>query len=214
MMNRSPLARIGAACLGIGGVCQAASVLLCAGRLAGPDVMLSTTWIIAHNIQFIGAALLLFGVVSLYLDQHAALDGLGHAAFVMALIGCAFLFADAETNAALFPFIASVDRRLVMPNGLMFHPPLPALRMGPLMFGLGWLLFGVATAKARVFPVWTGAALAAGAVLVAMSPRPLGPFPWGIQATGSVMMAIAMANIGLHGWTRSPVATAAEPIAR
>ena len=213
-MNSSPLARLGSACLGIGGVCQAASVLLSAGRLAGPDTMLTTNWIVAHNIQFIGAALLLFGAVSLYLLQHEALDGLGHVAFVMALIGCAFFFADAERSAGLFPFIAAIDRRLVMPNGMMFHPPLPTLRMGPLVFGLGWLLFGIATAKAGVFPTWTGAMIALGAVLVAMSPSPLGPFPWGVQAAGSVLMAVAMANIGLHGWTRSSPATAAEASAR
>lgn len=199
-VNHSPLSRLGVACLGIGGLCQAAAVLLAAGRLAGPDVMLSTSWIVAHNIQFVGAALQVFGVVSLYQLHGEALDGLGHVAFVMALLGCAFAFADADISAGLFPFIAAVDRRLVMPNGFLFHPPLPALRMGILMYGLGWLLFGIAISKAGVLPRWIGAAIALGAVLTAMSPAPLGPFPWILQAAGAVLMAVGMSNAALHGW--------------
>lgn len=180
-------------------------MLLSAGRLAGPEVMLGTTWIIAHNVQFVGAALQIFGVVSLYQLQADALDGLGHVAFVMALVGCAFLFADAEMKASLFPFIASFNRRMVMPNGVLFHPPLPALRIGILMYCLGWLLFGAAISKAAAFPRWIGTTIALGAVLTAMSPAPLGPFPWVVQGAGAVLMAVGLANAGLQGWMRAPV---------
>jgi len=200
-VTHSPLIRLGMASLGLGGVLRAASLLISAGNFTGATLMLSSRWILAHNAMFVGAALLLFGAVSLYQAQWSDLPSLGHVAFVLALMGCAFAFGEAEITAGVFPFVAAADSRLMAASSLMFHPPLPAIRMGAVMFGFGWMVFGLATALARVFPVWTGIAIAAGAILESLVPRPLGSFPWVLQAAGAAIMAVAFVVVGWLGWT-------------
>src|SRR5206468_8729705 len=102
----SPIARLSSITLGLGGIAGAAFVIVSRGEFMGAMAMLSQRWMIAHNLHFISAALLLFGVVGLYAEHSREMTVGGHFAFVIALLGTGLFMAGGVITAAVLPFIA------------------------------------------------------------------------------------------------------------
>jgi hypothetical protein len=199
-VESSPIARLSSAALGLGGIAGAAFVIISRGEVMGALAMLSQRWIIAHNLHFISAALLLFGVVGLYQAHSHRMSVAGHFAFVMALLGTGLFLAGGVITAAFLPFIAGTAPNVVAPGGPLFHPLIPVLPVSFGLFSLGWFLLGIVLARAGIYPAWTGWTLAAGVAIQAMPPRPFGPVPWIITNIGWLIMAIGLVGIGVHGW--------------
>lgn len=204
-MEGSPIARLSSAALGIGGVAGAAFVIVSRGEIIGAVAMLSQRWMVAHNLHFISAALLLFGVVGLYQAHLQRLSVGGHFAFVLALLGSGFYFATGVITAALLPFIAGLAPNVVSAGGPIFHPALPVLAVSVGVFSLGWLALGIVVARAGIFPAWTGWLVAVGAVIQAIPPQPFGSAPWLVTEIGWVVMAAGLVGIAIHGWRSAPV---------
>jgi hypothetical protein len=199
----SPIARLSCAALGLGGITGAAFVIVSRGEVTGALAMLSRRWMIAHNLHFISAALLLFGVVGLYLAHSERLDVGGHFAFVLALLGTGFYFAGGVITAAVLPFVAGSAPNAVAANGPLFHPPLPVLIVGLAVFSLGWLALGIIVARRAIFPAWTGWLVAAGAVIQAIPVKPFGAAPWLVMDAGWLVMALGLVGIAVHGWRQA-----------
>ncbi len=212
-MESSPIARLSSAALGFGGIAGAAFVIVSRGEVTGALAMISERWLIAHNLHFVSAALLLFGVVGLYQAYSHRLSVFGHFAFVMALLGTGLFLAGGVITAAVLPLIAGAAPNVVSPTGPLFHPLLPVLPVSLGLFSLGWFLLAIVIARAGISPSWTGWTLAAGVAIQAIPPRPFGPVPWIMTDMGWVVMAIAMVGIGVSGWrSASPLhAIRAEP---
>jgi hypothetical protein len=160
--------------------------LACAGIISGialplhPDefttgALTDPLWRPVHLALLVSFVLSVPGVVGLYLRQARQLSTLGHVAFVIALCGSALSVALVATEALVLPAFAA-DRGL----------PLMDLLSGPLsslgaLFGLGvpiwiagYVLLGIATARARVLPAAAGWLLVVGAVLAAVPVHFLG----------------------------------------
>jgi hypothetical protein len=210
-VNISPLARLGAGALAIGGVLNAAFLIVADGHLTGAPFMVTSQWALAHNLHFAASVFLLFGVFGAYQIELTRLRAFGHFAFVMALMGCAFYFASGVLTAAILPVVAEAAPRVVGPAGPMFHPPLAIIGTSIAAFTLGWVLFGVATSRTGIFPAWACWAVAVGAGLQAIPPRPFGPAPWIVQDVGGVIMAAGLVAIGARGLA---LVDAARAIAR
>src|SRR5438067_3380958 len=198
-MEGSPIARLSCAALGIGGITGAAFVIVSRGEVTGALAMLSGRWMVAHNLHFISAALLLFGVVGLYLAHSEHLEVGGHFAFVLALLGTGFYFASGVITAAVLPFIAGAAPNVVSATGPLFHPPLPVLIVSVAVFSLGWLALGITVARRGIFPAWTGRLIAVGAVVQAIPPRPFGPAPSLVTDAGWLVLALGLVGIAVHG---------------
>ena len=201
-----PLARLTSAALALGGILGAAFMIVSNGEIIGAMAMLSTRWLIAHNLHFASAALLLFGVVGLYLSHSHEMQLAGHFAFVLALLGTGFYFATGVMTAAVLPFIAGAAPNAVSAHGPLFDPTLPALIVAVGVFQLGWLILGLVVAKAGILPRWTGRVTAVGAFIGMIPPRPFGSVPWIVTDVGWVIMAIGLVGMGVAGWRRSPPA--------
>jgi hypothetical protein len=196
----SPITRLSSASLGLGGILGAAFVIISRGELMGALTMLSKRWLIAHNLHFASAALLLFGVVGLYLTHSRRMSVGGHFAFIMALLGTGFYFATGVITAAVLPFIAGASPNAVAANGPLFQPPLPVLTVSVLSFAVGWIALGIVTARAGIFPAWTGWMIALGAAIGAVPPKPFGSVPWLVIDVGWVILAIGLTGMAVHGW--------------
>jgi hypothetical protein len=196
----SPIARLSCAALGVGGITGAAFVIISRGEVTGALAMLSRRWMLAHNLHFISAALLLFGVVGLYLAHSHRLEVGGHFAFVLALLGTAFYFAGGVITAAVLPWVAGTAPNVVAANGPLFNPPLPVLIVSLAVFSLGWIALGVVVARRGIFPPWMGWTIAAGALIQAVPPRPFGSVPWLVMDAGWLIMALGLVGIAVHGW--------------
>jgi hypothetical protein len=203
-LERSPIDRLSAAALGLGGIAGAAFVIVSRGEVTGALAMLSPRWMIAHNLHFVSAALLLFGVVGLYAAHIGRLTVYGHFAFVVALMGCAFYFAGGVVTAAILPFIAGTAPNVVAATGPLFHPPLPVLIVSAAVFSIGWIGVGVIVAQSGLAPAWSGWMVAIGAVIQAIPPVPFGSAPWVVTDIGWSILAVGLVGIAVHGWRVAP----------
>lgn len=209
--EHNPLSRLTAAALALGGILGAAFVIISRGEVIGARAMLSTRWMVAHNLHFASAALLLFGVVGLYLSHSHRMTLGGHFAFVLALLGTAFYFATGVMTSAVLPMIAGTSPGVMDGSGPLFHPTLPALVVSVGVFQLGWVGLGMVIGNAGLLPRWAGFMTAAGAALGMIPPHPFGNAPWIVTDIAWVIFAIGLSGMGVAGWRRDSRSIAPAP---
>jgi len=152
---------------------------------------------VAQQMLFLtGAVLLLGGLVGLYARQSEAAGRLGLAGFLVAFLGTALLVGLFFVQAFFVPYLATrfpevldagEQGLLAVGFGLTF-----------IVFPVGWLLFGVATLRARVYP------RAAAILLVIGTVSTFVPVP-----TATVVLDVAW--LGLHH-LRTGNMHAAQPV--
>jgi hypothetical protein len=132
-------------------------------------------------------ALLLFALIAAY-DREARPAGmLGVIAVGAAIIGTVFMAGDWWYEAFAVPRIAEVAPEVVdtFVGGRVLTGGLSSFAL----FGIGWLLFGVASLRARVFPAAISIAILAGGFL---SGVPVGP----AYLPGGVVLGLAIVWLG------------------
>jgi hypothetical protein len=122
-------------------------------------------------LYLIGAVLLLLGLVGLYVRQSEAAGILGLVAFLVAFFGTALALGATWAELFVAPSLAVEAPRVLdaEPTGML------ALGFTLTFFvflPLGWLLFGVASYRARIYPRVATILLMVGAVIAAL-PIPL-----------------------------------------
>ncbi len=131
----------------------------------------------------LAALLLSLGLIGLYASQAEAAGSLGLLGFLMAFVGTVLFAGFFWAQGFFAPVVAEAAPGLLdnVPRWLYFGSVMTFF-----LFALGWLLFGVATFKARIYPRWAALLLMIGAVLIIF---PL-PVP-------SVVFDVAVAWLGL-----------------
>ncbi len=166
-MKPSNLIRLGglAAMLGGGLVLLTDLLGLVAIDLNNPSQEATTgAWAVYSGGALLGAVLLLLGLVAIYIPQSEAAGTFGLVGFVLAfagtVLGSGVLFSDT--------FIAP-SLAVVAPEFLEGGPTEVYGVFGFVLFAslfvLGWVLFGVATLRARVYPRWAAVLLIVGWVI-------------------------------------------------
>jgi hypothetical protein len=136
--------------------------------------------------------LLPLGLVGLYARQSEAVGPLGLVVFVVAFAGTMLVSGFAWVDTFLAPELAASAPRLTESG-----PP-PGRALSFLVFGIGWILFGLASLVGRVYPRSASALLIAGAVILTvvtltLLPVPLGGLPF---EAAVVWLGVAL----LTGW--------------
>ena len=143
-------------------------------------------------VNLLAAVLLLIGLVGLYARQSEAAGLLGLAGFLVALLGTALVTGLLWASLFIVPTLAvEVPAFLDQVEG----PP-PGFFLTFITFAVGWLLFGIATLLARVYPRIPTILLMIGAVIAVL------PLPF----TG-IVLAIAVAWLGFALFTGSEALT-------
>jgi hypothetical protein len=146
-------------------------------------------------INFLAAVLLLIGLVGLYAWQSEAAGPLGLAGFLVAFLGTALITGFLWAALFIVPALAvEVPAFLDEVEG----PP-PGFFLTLITFGVGWMLFGIATLLARVYPRIPTILLMIGAAIAVL------PLPF----TG-IVFAIAVAWLGFALFT-GRAASAEQP---
>jgi hypothetical protein len=128
----------------------------------------STTgaYVVIAGLFLVAALLFSLGLVGLYASQAEATGLLGLLGFLAAFVGTTLVAGTFWAQAFLAPAVAETDPEFFY-NGqsgwLNF-----GLVVSYAFFALGWLLFGVATFRARVHPRWAAVLLMIGAVLLVL----------------------------------------------
>ena len=150
-------------------------------------------------LYWVAYLMLAAGLPALFLIQVNRIGRTGAVGFLLALAGSALTMAVSLITAHVLPVTvpilgtAATLTELVQPGGQLNSLLAPVL-LTALTFFPGYILFGVASARARMFPSWCGWLLAAGATLtITAAAGPLARIPVSI---GSVLMGAAWLGFG------------------
>ncbi len=156
----------------VGGVSAIASALLAVlsfilylivvggGRIS--EAATSAVFFLPSGAQLLAMALLLVGLVALYVRQAEMFGALGLIGFLLALLGTTLAAGALWSQVFVVPRLAEVAPN-VADRGT--GSVLAGYLLSFLLFGVGWLLFGVATLRTRIFPRGAVILLIVGAVI-------------------------------------------------
>ena len=139
------------------------------------EIARSGAFFLQSLLTLIAGTLLLGGLVGIYLGQSGAAGRLGFVGFLVAFFGTALGVGNFYANTFVTPMVAFGA------PAFLDDPLSVVLQLwSPFSFGLialSWLLFAVATLRARVYPRGPSWLLLVGAV-VALVPFPLAKLPF------------------------------------
>jgi hypothetical protein len=156
-------------------------------------MMRETPFQLANALYFVVFIGLLLALVCVYLRFHADAGALGAVAFCFALVGTMDMAGNMWFDGFAGPWIADVAPEAILAGGSGM------LVVGGfssyVLFALGWMVFGIAGWRARMFPAWLGAVFLVAGVLGYNAGLP----PYGIP------IGLAMAALGwwITGSTQS-----------
>ena len=186
-MSSSDLFRSSGLAAMIGGVLFVVAELLTLPTL-NVETFSETATTVSFAIQqlanLLGAVFVLLGLCGLYVRQSEAAGALGLIGFLVAFLGTVLIGGLFWASAFIGPALATEA-----PEFLDVGPP-PGFFLTLITFGVGWLLFGIATLLARVYPRIPTILLMIGAAITVL------PLPF----TG-IVFAIAVAWLGFALFT-------------
>ena len=128
-----------------------------------PTQISSALYVPVFVLFFIGTMLLVLGLPGIVSRQAARAGWLGLVGFILTFIGGFLLTSATILNFLILPYLAQVAPKFIAGNG----PPalFVYFLVASLLFGVGGVLLGIATMRARVLPQWAGLLIIVGAVL-------------------------------------------------
>jgi hypothetical protein len=128
----------------------------------------SAAFFLPSGAQLLAMVLLLIGLVAMFVWQAEAFGALGLTGFVFALLGTTLAAGAAWSQVFVVPRLSDVAPA-VADRGA--GSVLAGFVLSFLLFGVGWILFGVATLRTRLFRQWAVILLIVGA-LISIVPLP------------------------------------------
>jgi hypothetical protein len=126
---------------------------------------------------FVAFCALLIALVAVYGWEARRAGALGVVGFVAAMVGTMFLAGDAWFEAFAVPWIRDVaPEALYKPSGLLVRGAFSSY----VLFSIGWALFGIASLRARVFPVAISLAIVVGGLVGFRALEPPYAIPLGL----------------------------------
>jgi len=178
----------------LGSYSAVASLLLAFGALVGflisvgsgkiSEAAGSTGFYIAAARALGSLALLPLALVALWLQQRDRMGRFGALAFAAALVGTVLAVGAQWTYVFVVPYFADAAPELVNESSGI---ALVGFLISYAALAAGWVAFGVATLRTRVFPRWAAVLLIAGGA-ISIVPMP----------SRTLVLALALALLGLQ----------------
>ena len=161
-------------------------------------------WMVLALLTVVIFMILVPGLIGLYVHQSSKAGVLGLVAFPVALVGTMLGFATFWSGYLYAPELAQSAPSLLdngSPRLMLLGFLIPFL-----LFYVGWLLFGLVSVLARVFPRWAGALLMLGVPLILLQGLVFLPL------LGDVVFAAGLVWMGYALWSEKGETVAqAEP---
>ena len=155
-------------------------------------------FIAAKIIYLAGFIVLMFALIGVYGLQSQRAGRLGVAGFAVAIVGTMMLAGDLWFESFAIPWLAAGPGG----QGLISAPSL-LMALGSIssyaLFAAGWTLFGIASLRARVFPLLISIAIIIGGIAGFQALLA----PWGIPL-GLALIALGIWIVRTHGRRSAP----------
>jgi hypothetical protein len=140
-------------------------------------------FIAAKIILLAGFIVLMFALIAVYGLLARAAGRLGVAGFSLAIVGTMLLGGDLWFESFAVPWLAAGSGLASKPTIVMGLGALTSY----LLFAAGWALFGIASVRARVFPLAISIALIIGGIAGY----------WALLAPGGIPLGVALTMLGV-----------------
>lgn len=148
-MSKTNLIRWSGLCALIGGASLIVQQLY---ALIAPEVT-SGGWVAVHTLGYLGLAIGLLGQVGVFAVQRERVGWMGLIGFVLAFIGNGLTAGAAFLNTFIVPVLIARAPELIAPTGPLFTGPLGLMVLfSAVLVTVGFILLGIATARAGVLP--------------------------------------------------------------
>jgi hypothetical protein len=155
----------------------------------------------AHVLYTLAYLLVLLGLPGLYGHEFVRMGWLGLAGFVVAFSGTALLAVSGNFG-FIAPVLASESPGTI--DAISRYGPVVVFNaVAAIGFMVGWVIFGIAMARAAILPRASGLLVAVGAPahLIGFGLAQLvSPPLWPIAIAGSVALGAGLAGPGYHLW--------------
>src|SRR5215210_4702622 len=174
----------------------------------GPEAFLTSSYLVSSGLRLLSIVLLPWALIGIYERQSRAAGTFGLLAFVVVFLGTTLTVGNVWAEVFVWPTLAQVDPNTMSASVTDWPPYLVAgLNVSFPLFGIGLILFGVATFRAGVYPRWAALLLIVSIpVTMFLDPTP-GTFQ---ESIGQILLGIAVATLGWHALRTAPSSTSSQ----
>jgi hypothetical protein len=165
-------------------------------QLGEAEAYLTTSYLLSAGLRWLSTILLVWAVIGIYERQSRAAGSFGLWAFVVAFLGTALQAGETWGEVFVWPTLAQVAPTVI--SGQTTEAPAhlaSGILLSNALLGLGWILFGASTIRARVYPRWAGVLLIVSIPVTMFLPPTPGTF---LESIGQIMFGSALAALGWH----------------
>jgi hypothetical protein len=204
----SRFVRIGAWAAVLSGAAMAASLLMewlvVPHERLGTETFLTGLYSVSSGLRLMSVVLLPWALVGIYGRQSRSAGTFGLWSFVVVFLGATLTVGNAWAEVFVWPTLAQVAPNMLsvpvftteasssMSAGLNLSFPL---------FGIGLILFGAATFRARVYPRWAAVLLIISIPVTMFLDPTAGTFQ---ESIGQILWGFAVAALGWYALRRAP----------
>ncbi len=205
----SRFVRAGAWAAMVGGSAMAASLLLdwlvVPHERLGVEAFLTGSYLVSSGLRLLSLILLPWALIGIYGRQSKAAGTFGLWAFALVFLGATLTVGNVWAEVFVWPTLAQAAPGMMSGSVTDMSSYLVAgLNVSFPLFGLGLILFGAATFRARVYPRWAAVLLIVSIpVTMFLDPTP-GTFQ---ESIGQILLGISVAALGWHALRMAPSST-------
>jgi hypothetical protein len=167
--------------------------------VAGAD--LTASYLASAGLRLLSTVLFLWALLALYNGQSFAAGTFGLWGFVVAFFGTALLVGSVWAEVIVYPTLARVAPTVFTGQSAEASSLIIGKNLSAYLFGIGIVLFGLATLKAGVYPRWAAALLVASIPATIFLPNTEGTFS---ESIGQIMFGSAFMILGWHAPRGTP----------
>jgi hypothetical protein len=198
--------RVGAWVAMVSGVALAVSLLVdwlvVPHERLGSEAFLTGSYLASSGLRLLSIALLPWALIGIYERQSRSAGAFGLWAFAVVFLGATLTVGNAWAEVFVWPTLAQAAPGMMSGSVTDMSSYLVAgLNVSFPLFGIGLILFGVATFRAGVYPRWASALLVVSIpVTMFLDPTP-GTFQ---ESIGQILLGTSVAALGLHALRTTP----------
>jgi hypothetical protein len=164
-------------------------------KLGDAAAYLTASYLASSSLRLLSTVLFLWALLALYKWQSIADGTFGLWGFVVAFFGTALFAGSVWAEVFVFPTLARVAPTVFTSESAEASSLIIGKSLSAYLFGIGIVLFGLATLKAGVYPRWASALLIASIPATIFLPNTEGTFS---ESIGQIMFGSAFMILGWH----------------